>query len=111
MTDPTFPPQFAALNEHLRWALPTTKERLRARAGSTMPTLQAFYDALAPQMEGILTYLQDFPADESALEPPVRRLVHLAKAFMDVSIAIEVFNEPDESGVWGFEMLDMELKP
>lgn len=111
MTEATLPPRFAALNEHLRWALPTTKERLRARAGSTMPVLRAFYDALAPHMDEILSYLQDFPADEAALEPPVRRLVHLAKAFMDVSIAIEVFNEPDESGVWGFEALDMELKP
>lgn len=109
MTEETLPNQFSMLTPYVGWALPTTTERLRARAQSTMPVLRDFYDALSPHMEGILTYLRDFPADESKLEPHVRRLVHLSKAFMDVSVAVELLKEPDETGVWKFEDLDMDI--
>ncbi len=102
------PKQFAGLTNLLHFALPTTKERLRKRAQSTMPELQAFYDEVGPQMDAIMTYLLDFPADEKKLEPPVLHLVHLAKAFMEIALAIELFHAPDEPNVWSFE--DMELE-
>jgi hypothetical protein len=102
------PQPFAALTNQLHYALPTSKERLRARATSTMPQLQAFYDAVAPHMDAIMTYLQDFPPAEKDLEPPVLRLVHLAKAFMDISLAIELFHAPDEPNVWNFEDMVLE---
>lgn len=109
MNNTELPERFAALAAHLDWALPTTKERLRLRANSAMPALRAFYDAMCPHMDDILTYLRDFPPAEADLERPERRLVHLAKAFMDVSLAVELFQAPDEPGVWNFE--DMELVP
>ena len=109
MKSTLLPERFAALAIHLDWARPTTKERLRARASSTMPALQAFYDAMCPHMDDIMAYLRDFPPTEADLEPAVRRLLHLAKAFMDVSLAVELFHAPDELGVWNFE--DVELVP
>lgn len=105
------PEQFADLNVHLHWALPTTKKRLRARVRSTMPALQEFYDAMRPHMDPIMTYLQNFPPSETELEPPVRRLMHLAKAFLEAGIAIELLHAPDEPNVWGFEdmlLIDMQ---
>lgn len=107
-TQSALPAQFATLAEYLKLALPTTKERLRARANSTMPELQAFYDGMTPHMDGILAYLQDFPPEEKKLEPQVLRLVHLAKAFMEVSVSIELLHAPDEPMVVSFEDMRIE---
>ena len=106
-TNELLPKQFSSLAPHLRYALPTTKERVRARVSSSMEDLQAFYDAVGPQMESILTYLQDFPPAEDKLAPQELRLVKLAKAFMAIAPALELFHAPDEPNVWGFE--DMTL--
>lgn len=111
MDETLLPEPFANLNVYLHWALPTTKERVRARVHSTMPALQEFYDAMCPHMDAIMAYLQDFPPSEADLEPPVRRLVHLAKAFLETGIAVELLHAPDESNVWGFEdmvLIDMQ---
>lgn len=102
------PEQFAGLVNQLHFALPTQKERMRARGNSLMPELQKFYDAVSPQMDAIMTYLLDFPADEKKLAPQELRLVHLAKAFMEVALAIEMYKAPDEPNVWSFEDLTLE---
>ena len=102
------PKQFAGLANLLHFALPTTKERLRKRTQSTMPELQAFYDAVGPQMDTIMTYLLDFPADEKKLAPQELNLVRLAKAFMEIALAIELFKAPDEPHVWSFEDMVLE---
>jgi len=91
-TNDLLPQQFAGLARHLNFALPTTKERVRARVNSNMPELQAFYDDIGPQMDNIMTYLLDFPPDEKQLDPPVLRLVKLAKAFMAIAPALELFH-------------------
>lgn len=109
MSDVTLPPAFADLNAQLSWALPTTAQRLERRATSDMSTLKAFYDALQPRIEDILVFLKDYPPDEAALEPAVRTLVHLAKAFMDASLAVEVFRAPDEPGVWEHRKLRLNV--
>lgn len=109
MNDATLPPAFADLAPHLAWALPTTAERLDRRATSDMPALKAFYDALQPRIEDVLIFLKDYPPDEAALEAPVRNLVRLAKAFMDASIAVEVFRAPDEPGVWDYRKLRLDV--
>jgi hypothetical protein len=102
------PKQFAGLSQWMAFALPTTKERLRKRTQSTMPQLQAFYDAMAPQMDAIMTYLMDFPAEEDKLAPQELNLVRLAKAFMEVALAVELFKAPDEPHVWSFEDMVLE---
>jgi hypothetical protein len=104
----SLPSQFAGLTKWLSFALPTPKERLRKRVHSEMSELNAFYDAMRPQMDAVMTYLMDFPADESQLEAPVLNLVRLAKAYMEVSLAVELFKAPDEPGVWDFEFMELE---
>jgi hypothetical protein len=103
------PTQFAELTGFLRYALPTTKERLRARVNSSMADLQAFYDAVSPHMEAIMTYMKGFPADEKELAQPELNLMRLGKAFMCIAVAVELFHAPDEHGVLTFE--DMVLTP
>lgn len=101
------PAPFSKLAKFMSFAPPTTKERLRKRAGTPMPELEAFYNAMKPHMVEVLTFLQGHPASEAEQEPAVRNLVYLAKAFMEASMAVELLHEPDESNVWGFE--DMTL--
>jgi hypothetical protein len=101
------PKQFAKLGKYMAFCLPTTKDRLRKRAGTPMAELEAFYNFMKPMMIDILTFLQAHPvkAEEQTVE--VRNLVYLAKSFMEASMAVELLKEPDESNVWGFE--DMTL--
>lgn len=101
------PKPFSKLAKFMSFAPPTTKERLRKRAGTPMPELEAFYNAMKPHMVEVLTFLQGHPVSEAEQEPAVRNLVYLAKAFMEASMAVELLHEADESNVWGFE--DMTL--
>lgn len=101
------PKQFAKLAKYMEYALPTTKERLRKRAGTPMPTLEAFYNFMKPCMIEILTFLQAHPVSADEQTPEVRNLVYLAKSFMEASMAVELLHEPDESNVWGFEDLTL----
>jgi len=101
------PKPFAKLAKFMDFAPPTTKERLRKRAGTPMPELEAFYNVMKPHMVGILTFLQAHPVSEAEQAPDVRNLVYLAKAFMEASMAVELLHEPDESNVWGFEDLTL----
>lgn len=101
------PKQFAKLAKYMEYALPTTKERLRKRAGTPMPVLEAFYDFMKPYMIEILTFLQAHPVSADEQTPEVRNLVYLAKSFMEASMAVELLHEPDESNVWGFEDLTL----
>jgi len=102
------PAQFSDLLSFLKFAQPTNKDRVLVRASTPMIELQAFYDAMRPRMEGIMVYLQDYPPDEKSLEAPVRLLMFLAKAFMDVALAVELFHAPDEPNVWAVEGLKIE---
>lgn len=107
ITAAVLPAPFSKLAKFMSFAPPTTKERLRKRAGTPMPELEAFYNAMKPHMVEVLTFLQGHPVSEAEQEPAVRNLVYLAKAFMEASMAVELLHEADESNVWGFE--DMTL--
>jgi hypothetical protein len=100
--------EIAVLKKYLHFALPTTKERLRARVASTMPELQGFYDEVGPHMDAILTYLKDFPPNEKDLAPDVLCLVRLGKAYMEASLSVEMFHAPDEPNVGTFENMELE---
>jgi hypothetical protein len=93
MAEPLLPPAFAPLEPWCAdWALPTTQARHRQRAASSMPELQAFYDALTPRLEDALQHLDGFALD--ALPAPERRLLDLCLALADVSLAVEKYRTP-----------------
>ena len=66
-----------------------------------MPELRAFYDASLARMDEIIIYLNQFTLDE--MPEDAKRLLYLALSFMEVSPAVELFGEPDESGVFDAE--------
>jgi len=98
-TNYSLPDQFRDLNPFVGgWALATESERNKKRLSSTMEEIQGFYDALLSRMDEIIMYLNQYPLDEMPEE--AKRLLYLALSFMEISTAVELFGEPDESGVF-----------
>lgn len=99
MNTNTLPPEFRNLENCVSaWALPEYNARWQKRLGSSYQELQAFYDRLQPQMPAIIEFLNERPL--KTLTPEEQSLLHLAEAFMEVSIAVEYFHAPDEPGVF-----------
>jgi len=60
-----------------------------------MHALEEFYNSMLPRMDAIAEYLNQFPLDE--LKDDAQDLLNLALSFIEVSLAVELFHEPDES--------------
>ena len=88
--------ELEALSE--RWALSTERQRNERRRTSTMEEIQKCYDAILPRMDEIIAYLNQYPLDDMPAD--AKRLSYLALSFMEISPAVELFNEPDESGTF-----------
>ena len=74
-----------------KWVKETERERHGERLASSPEELRAFYDAMLPRMEAICDYLDQFPVD--ALPEPERCLMALGLSFMEVCMAVEMFND------------------
>lgn len=93
----TLPAQFSALEAYVSaWALPTTTARLNKRIRTPYPEIEAFYKAMAEHMEAIMQYLDGFPPKETDLAPDTLTLLHLAKAFTEAAMSVELLKAPDE---------------
>lgn len=74
------------------WALPANMARYIKRVNSTMPELQAFYDAVEPRAEDAIELLDQQPIGDIA--GPEARLMYLLLMLVDVSLAVEVYKAP-----------------
>ena len=88
-TLPVLPEKFSELQRFSGWALPTQVLRNSKRAVTSIADLQEVYDALLPEMENIMIYLDTFPFDQ-ALPEEEENLKNLALAFMEISHPIEL---------------------
>ncbi|CAN5690040.1 hypothetical protein BH20ACI3_BH20ACI3_08680 [soil metagenome] len=99
MASHLLPDQFRELNSFVEtWALVTESERNARRRSSTMEEIQKFYNAILPRMDEIITHLNQYPLD--SLPEDAKRLFYLALSFMEVSPAVELLGEPDETGAF-----------
>ncbi len=83
---------FQDLEPYLKWSLPTERERSAKRQSSTIDEISAFYQAMLPRMEEILSYLAQFPLEH--VPEDVQRLFHLALALAEVAPAVENYGQP-----------------
>ncbi len=60
-----------------------------------MEDLETFYGAMLPRMDAIADYLNQYPLDD--IKGDDMNLLNLALSFIEVSLAVELFKEPDES--------------
>ena len=93
------PEQFKELAPYLDWALETERQRFSKRLAGPMEALTEFYNAMLPRMDEIMGYLAGFPVDEERSEE-LNNMFMMSLSFMDVSMSVERFDEPDESYVF-----------
>ena len=87
------PPQFAELELFAAdWCLPTEPERQAKRFASTMGEMEAFYEAIVPRAEEVISHLDGFALD--ALPEEETNLLHLVYSMIQVSFPIECWRQP-----------------
>lgn len=91
------PDEFQQLERFVAdWALDSEAARKEKRASSPMEDLKDYYDMLLACVEDIAVYLDQFPMEP--LEVPQENLLNLALMFMEVSIAVEFYKQPELPG-------------
>ena len=88
----TLPAEFADLEPFAAWCLEFERERYAKRLASSMPEMQAFYDAAFPRLEAAMDYLDQFPLD--ALPDDAKHLLWLCYSLINVSFPVEVWRQP-----------------
>ena len=102
----TLPSEFADLEPFADWCLELERERYAKRLASTMPEMQAFYDAAFPRLEAAIEYLDQFPLD--SLPDDAKRLLWLCYSLVNVSFPVEVWRQPyvPDSGAASMDVID-----
>jgi hypothetical protein len=102
---PILPPTFDSLEPFADWSLESEAERYAKRLSSTMDELQSFYDAAFPQLEAVMTYLDQL--EFTALPEDATRLLWLSYSLVNVSFPVEVWRQPrvPDSGAASLDML------
>ena len=99
------PSQFADLEPFAKdWCIATEPERYAKRLASTMPELQAFYDAFFPRADEAMVYLEKFPLND--LPEDAHRLLLLLYSLILVSFPVEIWRQPyiPDTGTAQFEL-------
>ena len=90
----TLPKQFASLQSLVNdWALASETARNTKRRASSMQEIQDYYDAVQPQLDAIMAYLNGFTLAETPEE--AKTVLYLALMFMELSTAVELYQEVD----------------
>jgi hypothetical protein len=88
----TLPAPFRSLEPFSAWALARESERIHKRLASPMEELRSFYDAMLPQMEALVSYLNQFSLERRPED--VQRLFWLTLSFVEVTSAVELYGQP-----------------
>ncbi|ORB29630.1 hypothetical protein [Mycolicibacterium parafortuitum] len=86
------PTEFADLERFADWCLATEPDRYAKRLASSMPEMQAFYDAITPRAEEAIAYCDKFALDD--LPEDVLNLMHLLYSMIQVSFPVECWKQP-----------------
>jgi hypothetical protein len=93
MAGAMLPPEFADLEPYAgSWCLATERERFAQRIASSMPEMQAFYDAIVARAEDAISYCDKFPLDD--MPEDARNLLHLLYSMVMVSFPVECWGQP-----------------
>lgn len=94
MSDQTLPQGFQDLEGFVAaWSRASERERNRQRLSSSMPEIQALYDALLPRMDAIIGFLNTQPLNDMSEE--ARRLFHLSLSLAEIAPAVEFYKQPE----------------
>jgi hypothetical protein len=91
-----------------KWCLATEAERYSERLATSMPDMQAVYDAIMPRAEEAIAYCDKFPLDD--MPDDARSLLHLLYSMVMVSFPVECWGQarvPDPGAAY----LDLVSEP
>ena len=113
MTEEVLPAQFADLVPYVaEWSLEVERDRAVKRVSTDIEKLRHFYAAVAPRMEAIIEYLNNFPNDPETLPGPVKRLFNLARMLMEASAPIDLgWERPDIEDVFPMDRIGFSTLP
>ena len=109
MAEQQLPERFGGLTPYLAWSLPTERERSAKRQASTMDEITAFYQAMLPRMEEILSYLAQYPLEH--VPQDVQRLFYLALALAKIAPTVEMYGEPTAEGLDALRLATVDIYP
>jgi len=92
MPEQQLPATFTDLEPFTGWSLATEAERQKKRMASSMAEIQAFYDAILPRMDAIISYLDQFSMN--AMPSDAQRLLNLTFSLAEIAAAVELFKQP-----------------
>lgn len=106
----SLPEGFSDLDPYLtKWMVATEAGRNRARRAASMRDIRAFYDAILPRLDKIISYLNQF--DLEKMPEPERCLLRLAMSAMEIAPAVELYHQPDVVHAFDAERLEILLDP
>ena len=114
MNDHKLPQEFRELEPFLGWSLETDRERSVKRKTSPMAEIHAFYTAMVPRMDAILSLLEQFPAAsdrDGGLSPEIRRLFCLTLSLAKIAPAVEMYGKPVPEGLDALRLETVDIYP
>ena len=109
MAEQQLPELFEDLAPYLAWSLPTERERSAKRQASTMDEINAFYHAMLPRMEEILSYLAQYPLEQ--IPADAQRLFFLTLSLAKIAPAVEMYGEPNAEGLDALRLVNVDIDP
>lgn len=109
MADRMLPSEFSDLEPYAaKWCLASEGERFATRLASSMPEIQAFYDAMVARAEDAIAYCDKFPLDD--MPEDALNLLHLLYSMVTVSFPVECWGQPRIPDT-GAAQLDLIVEP
>ena len=109
MAERQLPEPFQDLEPYLEWSLATDRERIIKRKTSTIAEITAFYQAMLPRMDAILSYLEQYPLEQ--VPSDVQRLFWLTLSVAKIAPAVEMYGEPVPEGLDALRPVNVDIYP
>ena len=109
MAERQLPEPFQDLEPYLEWSLATDRERIIKRKTSTIAEITAFYQAMLPRMDAILSYLEQYPLEQ--VPSDVQRLFWLTLSVAKIAPAVEMYGEPVPEGLDALRLVNVDIYP
>ena len=93
MSEAQLPEQFEDLAPFLGWALQPESARIEKKTGASMDEILAFYNAMMPQIDKILDYLDGYFG--AAMPDPVHNLYLLTLSLVEVATLVELYTKQE----------------
>lgn len=86
------------------WALATFSQRQSQRLASSMEDITAFYQAMMPRFDEVLTHLNRFDLNE--LPEAEQTLMHMSLSLAQIGPCVALWRAPDQENAFDAERME-----